>query len=219
MFEVGTVFSSTRGERTTVAWAVTGSRGAHWSGDAGPLAFTDTRGLAELVADAFGTPITVDRADDLPWLVQGERAAVRVGAVRAGWIGRLATTNTAEPPVYVGELDLDVLSRAAAGSVRTIQPLPRFPSVVRDLSLLVDERLPAADVRGTIRSSAPRTLVAVREFDRYQGKGVPAGQVSLSVRLTFSHADRTLTDAEVQQAVESIVDALARAHNATLRGR
>jgi phenylalanyl-tRNA synthetase beta chain len=103
--------------------------------------------------------------------------------------------------------------------VREIRPLPRFPSAVRDLSIVVDERLPAADVRGTIRSSAPATLVAVREFDRYQGKGVPAGQVSLSVRLTFRHAERTLTDAEVQQAVESIVDALARAHHAILRGR
>jgi phenylalanyl-tRNA synthetase beta chain len=61
--------------------------------------------------------------------------------------------------------------------------------------------------------------VAVREFDRYQGKGVPAGQVSLSIRLTFRHPDRTLTDAEVQQAVEAIVDALARAHDASLRGR
>jgi phenylalanyl-tRNA synthetase beta chain len=79
--------------------------------------------------------------------------------------------------------------------------------------------LPAADVRGTIRSSAPTTLVAIREFDRYQGKGVPDGQVSLSIRLTFQAANRTLTDAEVQQAVDGIVGALAREHHATLRGR
>jgi phenylalanyl-tRNA synthetase beta chain len=59
----------------------------------------------------------------------------------------------------------------------------------------------------------------VREFDRYQGKGVPDGQVSLSIRLTFRHADRTLTDAEVQQAVEAIVEALTTHHHATWRGR
>jgi phenylalanyl-tRNA synthetase beta chain len=219
LFEVGSIFSSARGERTAVGWVLTGSRGAHWSGDAGPVAFTDTKGIAELVAEAFGAPITVARADDLSWLVRGERAEVLVGARRAGWIGRLAHAGGVETPVYAGELELDALSRASVGSVREIRPLPRFPVAVRDLSILIDERLPAADVRGTIRTSAPSTLVAVREFDRYQGKGVPAGQVSLSIRLTFRHADRTLTDAEVQQAVESIVEALARAHNATLRGR
>ncbi|MCC7042893.1 MAG: phenylalanine--tRNA ligase subunit beta [Acidobacteria bacterium] len=219
LFEVGSVFSSGRGERAAVGWVLTGSRGAHWSGDAGPIDFTDTKGIAELVAEAFGTPVTVAQADDLSWLVRGERAEVLVGARRAGWIGRLTHASGVEPPVYAGELELDALSRASAGSVREIRPLPRFPSAVRDLSILVDERLPAADVRGTIRTSAPSTLVAVREFDRYQGKGVPAGQVSLSIRLTFRHADRTLTDAEVQQAVESIVEALARAHHATLRGR
>ena len=67
--------------------------------------------------------------------------------------------------------------------------------------------------------NAPATLVAVREFDRYQGKGVPDGQVSLSMRLTFRDADRTLTDGEVQQAVDAIVAALAREHGAVLRGR
>lgn len=219
LFETGAIFSATRGERQAVGWVLTGDRGSHWSGNAGPIAFTDTRGLAELVAEAFGTPITVGPADDLPWLVRGERAEVLVGTRRAGWIGRFAHTSAVESPVYAGELELDALSLAASGNVRSIRSLPRFPSAVRDLSLLIDERLPAADVRGTIRSSAPSTLVAVREFDRYQGKGVPDGQVSLSIRLTFRHADRTLTDAEVQQAVDAIVEALARAHNAILRGR
>jgi phenylalanyl-tRNA synthetase beta chain len=90
---------------------------------------------------------------------------------------------------------------------------------VRDISILVDERLPADRVRGTIRTSAPPTLVSIREFDRYQGKGVPDGQVSLSIRLMFQSADRTLLDADVQQAVDAIVAALAREHHATLRGK
>lgn len=219
LFEVGSIFSSTRGERQAVGWVLTGSRGAHWSGDGGAIAFTDARGVAELLAEALGTPVTFSASDDFPWLARGERAEVLVGARRAGWIGRLVHTPGVEAPVYAGELKLDVLSRAAAGSLRAIRPLPRFPSAVRDLSILVDERLPAADVRGTIRSSAPATLVSVREFDRYQGKGVPTGQISLSIRLTFQHPERTLTDAEVQQAVDAVVDALARTHHAVLRGR
>jgi len=144
---------------------------------------------------------------------------VTLGDVRVGWIGRVAGTETTAAPVFAGQLDLAPLESALAGRATAIAPLPRYPSAVRDLSIVVDERLPAESVRGTIRTHAPTTLVAVREFDRYQGKGVPDGHVSVSVRLTFQSPDRTLTDAEVQQAIEEIVAALGREHAATLRGR
>ena len=74
---------------------------------------------------------------------------------------------------------------------------------MRDLSILVDGTLPAAAVRGTIRSSAPATLVQAIEFDRYTGKGVPEDRVSLSLRLTFRSPERTLTDAEVDAAMDA----------------
>ena len=98
--------------------------------------------------------------------------------------------------------------------------LPVSGAAQRDVQELavVDAGLPAADLRGTIRSHAARTLVDVREFDRYRGKGVPDGQVSLSLRLTFRDAGRTLTDADVQQAIDAIVLALDRTHGAKLRG-
>ena len=123
----------------------------------------------------------------------------------------------AGPAVVAGELALAPLAGEASGGPRAITPLPRFPSIVRDLSFFVSERLPAADVRGTIRSNAPTTLVSVREFDRYQGKGVPDGMISLSMRLTFRDNDRTLTDAEVQRSVDAILAALAARHGAILR--
>ena len=66
-------------------------------------------------------------------------------------------------------------------------------------------------------AAAPDTLASVREFDRYQGKGVPDGRVSLSLRLTFRSLERTLTDAEVDAAMKEIVSALAKAHNAVQR--
>lgn len=103
------------------------------------------------------------------------------------------------------------------GTSQRVTPLPRFPSVVRDVSIVVDDSLPAATVRGTIRSAAPPTLVDVREFDRYQGKGIPEGRVSLSLRLTFRSPERTLTDAEVQQAMEGIVAALVKEQKAVQR--
>ncbi len=119
--------------------------------------------------------------------------------------------------LYAFELDLDAIAARQTGDDLRAESLPRFPSVVRDLSILVDSALPAATVRGTIRSAAPQTLVQVVEFDRYRGKGVPDGRVSLSLRLTFRSADRTLTDEEVDDAMVRIVAALASQHGAERR--
>jgi phenylalanyl-tRNA synthetase beta chain len=219
LFELGATFSRAGGERRAVGWVLAGSRGTHWSGAGGPLTFSDVKGVAELVAGAFRVRVTARAADDCPWLMPGQAAHVttETGQV-VGWLGRLASTRGIDDAVYAGELLLDVLSSASSGPM-PIDPLPRHPSIVRDISIVIDERLPAATVRGTIRSAAPATLVAVAEFDRYQGTGVPAGQVSLSLRLTFQDAARTLTDAEAHAAVDAIVAALRREHDAVLRGR
>jgi phenylalanyl-tRNA synthetase beta chain len=119
--------------------------------------------------------------------------------------------------VYVAEIDTESLVRVGAGDDLRAESLPRYPSIVRDVSILVDEALPAASVRGTIRSAAPHTLASIAEFDRYQGKGVPEGRISLSLRLTFRDPERTLTDDEAQAATERIVDALRTAHGAEQR--
>src|SRR4029453_14098479 len=106
------------------------------------------------------------------------------------------------------------------GDQERTQPLPRHPFVVRDLSIVVEDSLPAEIIRGTIQA-AGRDLVApladVTFFDRYQGKGVPGGHVSLSLRFTFQAPDRTLTDAEVQESFDAIVGALRKAHDAVQR--
>ena len=101
-----------------------------------------------------------------------------------------------------------------------VAPLPRHPFVVRDLSIVVADTLPAEIIRGTIQAAgapAATPLASVVFFDRYQGKGIPDGTVSLSLRLTFQAADRTLTDVEVQQSFDRIVAALARDHGAVQR--
>jgi phenylalanyl-tRNA synthetase beta chain len=220
LFEIGAAFSPLD-EGVRVGWVLTGPRGDHWSGSAGSFAFADAKGIAELLVGAFGLSLDISSADDLPWLAAGQRARIGVNGRPAGWVGRIVAVRGApdSDEIFGGEIELSALARAERTTARLIGALPRFPSMVRDLSFFVDERLPAADLRGTIRSNAPGTLVALREFDRYQGKGVPDGQVSLSVRLTFRDADRTLTDTEVQHAVDDIVRAVALHHSAVLRGK
>jgi phenylalanyl-tRNA synthetase beta chain len=89
--------------------------------------------------------------------------------------------------------------------------------VTRDISVLVDVTVPSAALRSTIREAAPATLVRVAEFDRYQGKGIPEGKVSISLRLIFRSSDRTLTDAEVQEAMDAVLRALRDRHAAVQR--
>jgi phenylalanyl-tRNA synthetase beta chain len=89
--------------------------------------------------------------------------------------------------------------------------------MTRDISILVADTLSAGTVRQTVQAHAPDTLVRVNEFDRYQGKGVPEGHVSLSLRLTFRAPDRTLTDGEIQKAVDGVLAALKEHHAAVQR--
>ena len=231
LFEIGTVFSP-RGETTRIGWVMAGPRLDHWSGTIGDADFFDAKGLAELFAEAAGisgTRLVAEPDESCPWFVRGRAARLTARfsgeTVRLGCVGQLRSTIVSArgldgATVVGGEMEVAALVRAheetAGGS---LEPIPRFPSITRDLSLIVSERLPAADVRGTIRSNAPMTLVSISEFDRYTGTGVPAGQVSLSMRLTFRDAERTLTDGEVQRAVDEIVQALGRLHGAVLRGR
>jgi len=166
-----------------------------------------------------------------PWLVPGRAAGVTVigrGGDSAffGTLGQLlpaiadarGVPSATQDEIYVAEFDLDVVAAMATISDEVrVAPLPSRPAVVRDLSVLVDEGLPASALRATIHASAPATLVDVREFARYTGKGVPEGQVSLSFRLTFRAPDRTLTDDEVQRETDALLDALGAAHGARLR--
>jgi len=159
---------------------------------------------------------------ETPYLVTGRAASVLVNGQAIGVFGQLlpAIAEARELPaeeVYVGEIDLGALTAASPRETLRTSALPRYPSVVRDVSILVADTLSAATVRGTIRSAAPETLIDVREFDRYQGKGVPDGKISLSFRLTFQSLERTLTDEEVQAAMQRIVESLTRELQAVQR--
>ena len=234
LFEAGAAFLP-GGEAPRVGWVMAGTRSDHWNGAPGDVDFFEAKGIAALIGEAFGVLVEARATDDRPWFVRGRAADLFIasrggdaGATDAsaiGSIGQLRPDLVASrglgsgTVVYGGELDPAPLADAGRTRATSIEPLPRYPSIVRDLSIFVGERLPAADVRGTIRSVAPLTLVSVHEFDRYAGKGVPEGQISLSLRLTFRDRDRTLTDAEVQLAIDRIVAALVARHGAVLRGR
>ncbi|HSK10151.1 MAG TPA: phenylalanine--tRNA ligase subunit beta [Vicinamibacterales bacterium] len=223
LFEIGSCFSSKGGERQrlALAWAGAG-RPAHWATGDEAVDFFHVKGAIERLGQALRVPLRFEPAT-AGWLVPGRAARVSSGATPLGLLGQLlpaladARQMPGNDPVYVAELDLEALHALVPATDVQVTPLPRFPSVVRDVSIVVDEGLPSEQVRATIRSAAPDTLVSIREFDRYQGQGIPEGRCSLSLRLTFRAPDRTLTDAEVQQAMEGVLDALKAAHQAVQR--
>ena len=225
VYEIGSRFSTSTGESRGVALAWTGGTSEHWSGVAHPVDFFDAKGVVELFCAALGVAPTFASAR-LPYLVPGQSAAVLLNGDTVGVIGQVtpALMERAGAPrqdaVFVAELDLDRLERLRTTTIEWVTPLPRHPFVVRDLSIVVSDALPAEIIRGTIHragdgQTAP--LVAITFFDRYQGKGVPEGSISISVRLTFQAPDRTLTDSEVQTTFDTILAALVREHAAVQR--
>ncbi len=224
LFEVGNRFSRRRGESPVVACAWTGSGHVeHWSGGARDVDFFDVKGLAERVCHALGVPDVRAEVHREAWLVPGRSASLVGGDHRIGVLGQLSPVVAdahglpAHDPVYVAEIDLDAMERVARAGDAAVAPLPRYPSVTRDVAILVDDTLPSETIRATIRASGPDTLVRVRVFDRYQGKGMPEGKVSLALRLTFRSPERTLTDADVQAAMDAIIGALKTTHGAVQR--
>jgi len=223
LFELGSRYTAAgEGRSIGLAWSGAAS-GGHWSAGARGVDFFDIKGAVELLCLGFRVGTLEFAPSGAEYLVRGRAADVRSGGTVLGVVGLLSPSVVEArgfPPgeeVYAAEIDADALARAAAGDDIRAESLPRYPAIVRDISVLVDDTLPAASVRGTIRATAPPTLASIAEFDRYQGKGVPEGRVSLSLRLTFRDPERTLTDEEAQEATERIVAALARVHGAERR--
>ena len=231
LFEIGKRFRRETGETSGMAFVTMGAGAPeHWSAPERMADFFDIKGLVERASDALGVEPHFAQTESSV-LVRGRAARVWAtspstdASVSLGLLGQLAPSiatqrgfpSTGEE-VYVAELDLDAMALVAIDRDRFhVAPVPRHPSVVRDLALIVNVTLPAAAVRDTIHAAAPETLVSVREFDRYVGAGIPDGCVSLALRLTFRASDRTLTDVEVQTSVDAVVTALQDQHGATLR--
>ena len=226
LYEIGARFNSTDGETRAVAVAWTGlSEPQHWSGSARDVDFFDVKGLVERLGAVLNVGVTFQPIV-LPFLVEGQSASVVSGKTPIGIVGRLAPAVAdqrgapRQDSIYVAELSLDLIAMLPRDADESVQALPRHPSVVRDLSIVVADTLPAEIISGTIQAASaagPAPLRGATFFDRYVGKGVPGGHVSLSVRLSFQAADRTLTDGDVQQSVDKILAALVKEHGAVQR--
>jgi phenylalanyl-tRNA synthetase beta chain len=223
LFELGRVFFPAAPlplEERRLALLLSGAaRPAHWSEPARPVDVFDVKGVLELVFERLGAgPLTLDPDADRPDILHpGQSAAIVLDGKAIGWLGtvRPGVRNEREP-VAVAELALDPVL-AGSDTAERFTPLARFPAVERDLSVLGDAGLSAAELVETARGAAGELLQRVEVKDRYDGPPVPVGKVSLMLGLRYLHPARTLTSEEVQASVEAVIRKL-RASGLEIRG-
>ena len=185
------------------------------------FAFADLKGDL----DSIGT-----LAGGLEWehggaesLHPAKRGQIRLGENQLGSAGqlarRLADKRKFRQEVFLAELVLGPFYCAYHGvkNARRYDPLPRFPAVDRDFSLLLAEGTPFAEIVKAIRSLNIAEVTSVEAADLYRGKNVPAGKYSLMIRVTFQSREGTLTDAQVSEFSSKIVAALETSVGAQLR--
>lgn len=141
----------------------------------------------------------------------GRCAEIYLGEDRLGILGEVHPLVLAnygvKPRTVAAELNMDVLF-AHRGETPVFHPLPKHPAITRDLALVADAQLPAAELAACIRKAAGKTLESLTLFDVYTGEHMAAGKKSLAYSLVLRAADRTLTDEEAEKAVNKVLSAL-----------
>jgi phenylalanyl-tRNA synthetase beta chain len=211
-------------ERLAFAAVLAGDRPS-WLSKAEPMDVWDGKGLAEgLVARivARTADVRAAPAEERPRHLHPRGAAfVEVEGTRVGSLGPLhpdlLEAFDLEETVLVVEVDLTALDSLGV-RVASFTPLPRFPSSTRDLSVVVPEDVAAGAVAGAVREVAGGLAEQVRIFDRFVGGNVPAGHVSLALRVVYRAGDRTLTDAEVDTRHGQVFAEVQKRFGAQLRG-
>src|SRR6185503_3411086 len=233
VFEVGRIFQRAAGvspagqggvkEERRIAIAITGQRNPlFWSGGEreAKLDVYDLKGVIEEFFDQFGLRgMTYNRrAESTPLLL--ESATIQLGKQTLGEFGQLqpalAKKYDLRDAVFLAELNLDLLL-ARRNPARSFKALPAFPSIRRDVAMLVPEATTHDAVLQVVKQTKPANLETVELFDVFRGKNVPAGQKSLAYAFTYRNTERTLTDAEVSSAHEKLVEQFKKDLQAAVR--
>lgn len=206
-------------EDNAIAWLLTGEvQQDDWHSAVRQADFFDLKGAVE---DWLSARSLTGRflAADVAGLQSGQSAKVMVGRNEVGLIGRvdagIADAFDIDMPVFVACIDLDALP---GGKRAKFASLPEFPGVERDLVFLFERDTVAEQIIQSVSRAGGKLLTDARIFDRYEGKGVPDGKVSLGIRFTLQDAKRTLTQEDSDAASKAIIEAVQKKFGAELRG-
>ena len=225
LFEVGRVYHPREEElpeeREVLAAVLSGPRREpFWQGEEGDLDFFDAKGVLERLLGSLGVAATYTPSQG-PLLHPARTAEVAVDDKRIGLLGELHPKSLPlfdllDRPVAYLEIDLDQVLTLLPERARLYSPIPRFPGLIRDLALVLDEGIPAQRVVEIIQAT-PLVQRAVL-FDVYSGQQVPTGKRSLAFRVVYQSPGRTLTGEEAEKSQERLLERLRKELGATLRG-
>ena len=224
IFELGRVFAPNAAgelpdEPLQAALLITASEPSLWDRGETPV-FFQVKGVAERLLADLGKPAKFTPGECEPFLhpsVSGTflvngRPVVRLGELHPA----VAAAFELDVPAALAWVDVDALDALETPGPR-YREVSKHPRSVRDLALLLGREIAAGDVIAAIQRLAGSALTSVHVFDRYEGKGVPEGKVSLAFRLVFQRTDRTLTEEEVAKATERVVAAVRNDFGGELR--
>ncbi|MGI9308162.1 MAG: phenylalanine--tRNA ligase subunit beta [Gammaproteobacteria bacterium] len=223
LFESGVRFISQDAEITEeniISGLLWGSRfPEHWDGDTAAADFFDIKSDVEalLSLDPSSAELNFNAAAH-PALRPGITARVARDGVPIGWIGEMH-------PALLKRVELDSapllfeldIAKSFVSKATAYREVSKFPSVRRDLALVVDEQVEAADLVRETRAVAGSVLRKIVIFDVYTGKGVDSGRKSVALGLILQETSRTLTDSEVESLITSVLSHLSDKFNAIIR--
>lgn len=226
LYEQGRAFLPVAGQERPnepeyLAAAITGNlTPATWQSKPVAVDFFSVKGMVEQLLSNLkltGVKFVANqtRADMHP----GRTADIYVADQLVGFIGQVHPLTAKEYKInetYVFQLDLSQLM-TLVNDTNYYTPISKYPSVTRDMALLVDKTVTNADILAVINDNAGKFLVDVKLFDVYQGTNLPGGKKSLAYTLTYQDATATLTEDQVNAAFEKVVTALEAAVNAEVR--
>ncbi|HEY8561417.1 MAG TPA: phenylalanine--tRNA ligase subunit beta [Pyrinomonadaceae bacterium] len=218
LFEIGKVFSASPNEnelpneRELFALVVTGGESLANRALAGrEFDFYDAKGALESALDAVHAPQVIFKAADVKHLRKGQAAEILLNEKTVGTIGRLADEIAQaykfRQPVFVAEIDLQTVLAEKEPPV-LYRPLPVYPSIERDVSLLVKRNVSFAEIKRSIEKQGFELLRRIEFVDVYEGKGVADDERSLTIRLVYRSGERTLIESEVEPVHNRILETL-----------
>jgi len=220
IFEIGKSYNKDK-EVELLAGALTGeSSSTLWQGKKELVDFYTVKGMLEAMFDELGAShLEFRQTKEYKNLHPGQQAEIvdRTGVI--GFIGKLHPKYEKEnglKDVYVFEIDLEKMYTVRR-SFKKVKEINKFPSMFRDLALVVEKTVSAQEILDVVKKAGKRMLIDAYVFDLYIGENVDADKKSLAVRLEFSDSKRTLEAKEVDDRVENILNDLQLEINAQLR--
>ncbi|MBM7648874.1 phenylalanyl-tRNA synthetase beta chain [Bacillus ectoiniformans] len=227
LYEIGSVFlkDSTEElptEEEHAAGAMTGLWSQHqWQGEKKAVDFFVAKGVLEGLFNRLGLQdrVTFKKAE-LQGMHPGRTAAIELDGEYIGYVGQVHPQNAKELDIketYVFELKLNALLQAETEDLR-YEAIPRFPSITRDIALVVDREVEAGTMEAIIKEAGGSLLKEVYVFDLYEGEHMQPGKKSVAFSLKYLDPSRTLTDEEVVKVHTQVLEQLKEQANAELRG-